>query len=79
MLCLHVQANEMLHKLYPDIITVAEDVSGMPALCRPVSEGGIGFDYRLAMVRISDPGFFNRVTLLTCHPTGRAGHVDQAA
>ena len=30
-------------------ITVAEDVSGMPALCRPTSEGGGGFDYRLAM------------------------------
>ncbi|KAK4830419.1 hypothetical protein QYF61_011043 [Mycteria americana] len=25
------------------------DVSGMPALCRPVAEGGGGFDYRLAM------------------------------
>ena len=30
-------------------ITVAEDVSGMPTLGRPVSEGGMGFDYRLAM------------------------------
>jgi len=26
-----------------------QEVSGMPALCRPVSEGGQGFDYRLAM------------------------------
>lgn len=26
-----------------------KDVSGMPALCRPVAEGGGGFDYRLAM------------------------------
>ena len=25
------------------------DVSGMPGLCRPVEEGGVGFDYRLAM------------------------------
>ena len=25
------------------------DVSGMPTLCRPVEEGGVGFDYRLAM------------------------------
>ncbi|XP_060072353.1 1,4-alpha-glucan-branching enzyme-like [Ylistrum balloti] len=42
--------NHMLHSLYPDfIITVAEDVSGMPGLCRPVQEGGGGFDYRLAM------------------------------
>ena len=31
------------------MITIAEDVSGMPALCRPVEEGGGGFDYRLAM------------------------------
>ncbi|KAF9373256.1 alpha-1,4-glucan branching enzyme, partial [Podila verticillata] len=42
-------ANDMLHELYPESITIAEDVSGMPTLCRPVSEGGIGFDYRLSM------------------------------
>lgn len=42
-------ANEMLHDLYPECITIAEDVSGMPALCRPVVEGGMGFDYRLSM------------------------------
>ena len=42
-------ANEMLHRLYPNVTTIAEDVSGMPALCMPVSLGGIGFDYRLAM------------------------------
>lgn len=42
-------ANQMLHELYPDVITIAEDVSGMPALCLPLSLGGIGFDYRLAM------------------------------
>ncbi|KAF9578170.1 alpha-1,4-glucan branching enzyme [Lunasporangiospora selenospora] len=42
-------ANEMIHTLYPNAITIAEDVSGMPTLCRPVSEGGVGFDYRLAM------------------------------
>ncbi|KAG7166036.1 1-4-alpha-glucan-branching enzyme-like [Homarus americanus] len=42
-------ANYMLHQLYPEVITIAEDVSGMPALCRPVEEGGSGFDYRLGM------------------------------
>lgn len=42
-------ANEMLHNLYPQCITIAEDVSGMPALCLKLSLGGIGFDYRLAM------------------------------
>ncbi|KGO78212.1 Alpha-amylase, C-terminal all beta [Penicillium italicum] len=42
-------ANEMLHEIYPECITVAEDVSGMPALCLPHKLGGAGFDYRLAM------------------------------
>lgn len=42
-------ANYMIHSLYPDCITIAEDVSGMPALCCPVAQGGGGFDYRLAM------------------------------
>eukprot|EP00271_Cylindrocystis_brebissonii_P015791 TRINITY_DN38807_c0_g1_i1.p1 TRINITY_DN38807_c0_g1~~TRINITY_DN38807_c0_g1_i1.p1 ORF type:complete len:843 (+),score=158.78 TRINITY_DN38807_c0_g1_i1:27-2531(+) len=42
-------ANEMVHGLYPTAITIGEDVSGMPTLCRPVQEGGIGFDYRLHM------------------------------
>ena len=42
-------ANEMLHTIYPSAITIAEDVSGMPALCVSLSLGGIGFDYRLAM------------------------------
>jgi hypothetical protein len=32
-------ANELLHTLSEDMITVAEDVSGMPAVCRPVEEG----------------------------------------
>lgn len=35
-------ANKMLHNMYPFVVTIAEDVSGMPTLCRPVEEGGIG-------------------------------------
>ncbi|XP_072115914.1 1,4-alpha-glucan-branching enzyme isoform X1 [Mobula birostris] len=42
-------SNYMLHNFYPDFVSVAEDVSGMPTLCRPVTEGGGGFDFRLAM------------------------------
>lgn len=43
-------ANDMLNALYPgQVTTIAEDVSGMPALGRPVAEGGLGFDYRLSM------------------------------
>jgi 1,4-alpha-glucan branching enzyme len=42
-------ANEVAHQVTKDAITVAEDVSGMVGMGRPVAEGGIGFDYRLAM------------------------------
>lgn len=42
-------ANDLIHELLPACISVAEDVSGMPTLCRPLQEGGFGFDYRLNM------------------------------
>ena len=42
-------ANELIHKVNPGAITIAEDMSGMPGMCIPVEDGGIGFDYRLSM------------------------------
>lgn len=42
-------ANELVKLINPNALTIAEDVSGMPTLCRKVEEGGIGFDYRLSM------------------------------
>jgi 1,4-alpha-glucan branching enzyme len=42
-------ANEVIHRLRPDAMTVAEDISGMPGLALPVEAGGVGFDYRFAM------------------------------
>lgn len=46
-------ANTLAHTLLEGdesrVITVAEEVSGMPALCRAPIEGGFGFDYRLGM------------------------------
>ncbi len=42
-------ANEVVHAVNPNAISIAEDMSGMPGLARPIEEGGLGFDYRLAM------------------------------
>ena len=42
-------ANTLVHKLKPGAITIAEDVSGHPTLCRTIRDGGLGFDYRLGM------------------------------
>lgn len=42
-------ANELIHEVRKDAITIAEDMSGMPGMCLPIREGGVGFDYRLGM------------------------------
>ena len=41
--------NTLIQRLRPGAIVIAEDMSGMPGLCRPTSEGGTGFTHRLAM------------------------------
>ena len=42
-------ANRLVHDFLPPAVTIAEDVSGMPGMCIPIADGGIGFDYRLGM------------------------------
>ncbi len=42
-------ANDLIKEIKPHAITIAEDMSGMPGICRPVKEGGLGFDFRLGM------------------------------
>lgn len=42
-------ANKLIHEIKPKAITIAEEVSGMPGLAAPIKDGGIGFDYRMAM------------------------------
>ena len=42
-------ANTLIHAYSDHKISIAEEVSGMPGLCRTCEDGGIGFDFRLAM------------------------------
>ena len=42
-------ANLLIHRINPSAITIAEEMSGMPGLAIPFKDGGIGFDYRMAM------------------------------
>ena len=42
-------ANVVVQEYRPGAISIAEDMSGQPGLCRPLSEGGSGFTHRLAM------------------------------
>ncbi|XP_027340733.1 1,4-alpha-glucan-branching enzyme 3, chloroplastic/amyloplastic isoform X3 [Abrus precatorius] len=51
-----ILANEILHVLYPNIITIAEDATFYPGLCEPTSQGGLGFDY---FVNLSVPDMWS--------------------
>lgn len=42
-------ANKLIHSINPNAITIAEEMSGMPGLALPFGDGGMGFDYRMAM------------------------------
>ena len=42
-------ANELIREVNPNALTIAEDMSGMPGMCLPIEDGGMGFNYRLAM------------------------------
>jgi 1,4-alpha-glucan branching enzyme len=42
-------ANTLIHAFKPHNLSIAEEVSGMPGLCRSPQEGGFGFDFRLGM------------------------------
>lgn len=48
-ICYLTLANKLIHEVHPDAITIAEEVSGMPGVASKIEDGGMGFDYRLAM------------------------------
>lgn len=48
-ICYLTLANKLIHEHNKNAITIAEDMSGMPGLAAKIEDGGMGFDYRLAM------------------------------
>ena len=42
-------ANALIHRIKPEAVTIAEDMSGMPGIGASPQDGGLGFDYRLTM------------------------------
>lgn len=48
-ICYLTLANILIHEVNPQAITIAEEVSGMPGLAAKFTDGGYGFDYRMAM------------------------------
>ncbi len=44
-----IMANKLIHEINPNALSIAEEMSGLPGLATPLQDGGLGFDYRMAM------------------------------
>ncbi len=65
-------ANKLIHQVKKNAITIAEEMSGMPGLACPIKEGGMGFDYRLAM---GIPDFWIKYIKEQKDEDWKAGHI----
>ena len=65
-------ANKVIHEVKSDAITIAEEMSGMPGLAAKIEDGGVGFDYRLAM---GIPDFWIKYIKEVKDEDWKAGHI----
>lgn len=42
-------ANQLIHSINPEAVTIAEEMSGLPGVAGAIEHNGLGFDYRLQM------------------------------
>lgn len=65
-------ANHLAHEINPNAITIAEEMSGMPGLASAIKDGGIGFDYRMAM---GVPDFWIKMIKEVADENWQVGHI----
>ena len=71
-LCYLTLANKLIHQVNPNAITIAEEMSGLPELAVPFADGGMGFDYRMAM---GIPDFWIKYIKEVKDEDWKAGHI----
>ena len=71
-ICYLTLANKLIHEVKKNAITIAEEMSGMPGLACPIKDGGMGFDYRLAM---GIPDFWIKYIKEVRDEDWKAGHI----
>ncbi len=43
------ETNDLVHRYFPGVLTIAEESTSFPGVTRPVKDGGLGFDYKWNM------------------------------
>lgn len=71
-ICYLTLANLLIHQINPKAITIAEEMSGLPELAVPFEDGGMGFDYRMAM---GIPDFWIKYIKEVRDEDWKAGHI----
>lgn len=71
-LCYLTLANRLIHSVNHNAITIAEEMSGLPELAVPFDDGGVGFDYRMAM---GIPDFWIKYIKECRDEDWKAGHI----
>ncbi len=71
-ICYLTLANKLIHEVNKNAITIAEEMSGMPGLATKIKDGGMGFDYRMAM---GIPDFWIKYIKEVKDEDWKAGHI----
>jgi 1,4-alpha-glucan branching enzyme len=71
-ICYLTLANKLIHEVNNQAITIAEEMSGLPETAAKFEDGGIGFDYRMAM---GIPDFFIKYIKEIPDEHWKVGHI----
>lgn len=71
-ICYLTLANKMIHEINPEAITIAEEMSGLPELAARFEDGGMGFNYRMAM---GEPDFWIKYIKEVKDEDWKTGHI----
>ncbi len=64
--------NAEVHRVFPGVITIAEESTSWPRVTGPVEEGGLGFDYKWNMGWMND-----MLEFISLDPLYRGHHLDK--